>query len=141
PAKSIQRRDIAITGAIGTANIGYVYEVSAHWISSYFLGENMRLPGGPEEAIRSTVRNLAWMKTRYPRWIQAMDDLLDDMYLPSRRSGGNWLTWVFRPVRSEELLSLSQERKRREESRIHRPDRSLSRPRTERFKMLYNTSE
>ena len=82
PARSIQRRDIAVTGAIvcgpspshserltqlqGTANIGYVYEVSAHWISSYFLGENMRLPGGPEEAVRNTVRNLAWMKTRYP---------------------------------------------------------------------------
>ncbi|KAJ3527639.1 hypothetical protein NMY22_g9712 [Coprinellus aureogranulatus] len=128
PAKSIERRDIAMTGAIGSANIGYTYEVSAHWISAYFLGEKMRLPKSTEGAVQSTVRNLAWMKTRFPSskawenasqisalpqlsWIQAMDDLLDDMYLPSRRSGGNWLNWVFRPVQSEELLTLSDERR------------------------------
>ena len=49
-----------------TTNNGYTYEVSAHWISSYFLKDKMRLPSSAEEALVSAERNSAWMRKRYP---------------------------------------------------------------------------
>lgn len=52
-------------------------------------------------------------------WAQATDQLLEDMYLPSMRSGGNWLTWPFKVVSISELATLGEERrvKRQEEER------------------------
>jgi len=44
------------------------------------------------------------------RWPQLADDLLEDMGLPSKRSGGNWLTWPFKPVDLDELAHLKDER-------------------------------
>ena len=44
------------------------------------------------------------------RWPQLADQLLEDMGLPSNRSGGNWLTWLFKPVDLDELVHLKEER-------------------------------
>ncbi|KAG9314917.1 FAD/NAD-P-binding domain-containing protein [Chiua virens] len=56
PAKNITKRDFAISGAVFTANSGYAFEVIAHWMSSYFLGDKMRLPSTVEEALAETER-------------------------------------------------------------------------------------
>lgn len=52
-----------------TTNNGYSFEVMAHWISSYFLGDKMRLPSTVEEALAETERNGAWMRKRYPEML------------------------------------------------------------------------
>ena len=49
-----------------TANPGYSFEVAAHWISSYFQQDNMRLPSSAEEAIAEAEMRSAWMRVRYP---------------------------------------------------------------------------
>ncbi|KXN85055.1 putative flavin-containing monooxygenase 1 [Leucoagaricus sp. SymC.cos] len=134
PAKSILRRDFAIAGALFTTNVGYMNEVAAHWISSYFLNDAMRLPTTVEEAMEEAERGAAWMKRRFPEmdswvnasymgsldfwtWPQAVDDLLEDMQLPVIRSGGNWLTWAFKVVDLREIASLADERRvRRQEA-------------------------
>ncbi|KAI0315357.1 FAD/NAD-P-binding domain-containing protein [Amylostereum chailletii] len=127
PAPNILRRDLAVNGAVISPNNGYTVEVAAHWISSYFLGDAMRLPTSPEEALQETARNAAWLKVRYPdtavamneshtnsaafwTWPQHVDDLLEDMGLPVMRSGGNWLTWPFKVVDLEEIRELKGER-------------------------------
>ncbi|KAG5639502.1 hypothetical protein H0H81_000647 [Sphagnurus paluster] len=66
PAKNLDKRGFAVNGAVFTTNNGYGYEVSAHWISAYFLGGKMRLPSSAEEALVHTERNSAWMHKRYP---------------------------------------------------------------------------
>jgi dimethylaniline monooxygenase (N-oxide forming) len=38
----------------------------AHWISSYFLGDDMKIPKTPEEAQEVTKREAAWMRKRHP---------------------------------------------------------------------------
>ncbi|KAF8061622.1 FAD/NAD-P-binding domain-containing protein [Lyophyllum atratum] len=103
PAKNLDQRDFAINGAVFTTNNGYSFEVSAHWISSYFLRDQMRLPSSTEEALAHAERNSAWMRKRFPdmllwvnesyssglafwSWPQLVDDLLEDMHLPSMRS-------------------------------------------------------
>ncbi|GLB35449.1 putative pyridine nucleotide-disulphide oxidoreductase [Lyophyllum shimeji] len=128
PAKNLEKRDFAINGAVFTTNNGYSYEVSAHWISSYFLKDKMRLPSSTEEALAGAERNSAWMRKRYPdmllwvnesyssflafwSWPQLVDDLLEDMYLPNMRSGGNWLTWPFKIIDLKEIASLTEERR------------------------------
>ncbi|KAG5354248.1 hypothetical protein C0989_003761 [Termitomyces sp. Mn162] len=147
PANNINKRDFAINGAVVghdylpfipsslssiqfTTNNGYTFEVSAHWISSYFLGDRMRLPSTAEEALASAERNSAWMRKRFPTmlpwcsaaktdywllpkfsWPQLVDELLEDMYLPSMRSGGNWLTWPFKVIDIDEIVNLGQERR------------------------------
>ncbi|EIW77421.1 FAD/NAD(P)-binding domain-containing protein [Coniophora puteana RWD-64-598 SS2] len=133
PARNIAQRDFAINGAIFSANNGYTFEVTSHWISSYFLGDPMRLPSSTEEALAETARSAAWMRKRYPgmldkfsesytsvivawSWPQAMDNLLDDMGLRTQRSGGNWLTWPFKVVSVDELKGLKLERKTIRES-------------------------
>ncbi|KAL4071251.1 hypothetical protein V8B97DRAFT_1871036 [Scleroderma yunnanense] len=130
PSKNINRRDFAINGAIFTTNNGYGFEVMAHWISSYFLGDKMRLPTSPEEALMHAERDSAWMRKRFPEmllwvnesyssnlafwsWPQAMDELLDDMGVPSMRSGGNWLTWPFKVISPAEIKDLGEERRAR----------------------------
>ncbi|KAF6749420.1 hypothetical protein DFP72DRAFT_819004 [Ephemerocybe angulata] len=130
PAKTIDRRDIAVNGTMFTSSIGYTLEVCANWISAYFLGEAMRLPDSPEDATRLTLREFAWSRRRYPEYtgwqnpsvtsttpffcaIQAADEMLEDMYLPSMRSGGNWLTWLFKPISIDELGTLGEERSRK----------------------------
>ncbi|KAI6131220.1 FAD/NAD(P)-binding domain-containing protein [Pisolithus croceorrhizus] len=128
PARNINRRDFAINGAFFTVNNGYAFEVMAHWISSYFLGDKMRLPSSPEEATKLAGRNAAWMRRRFPEmllwvnesyssdlafwsWPQAMDELLEDMGLPIMRSGGNWLTWPFKVITPAEIKNLREERR------------------------------
>ncbi|KAK7676325.1 hypothetical protein QCA50_020708 [Cerrena zonata] len=133
PANNILNRDFAINGAIFTTNNGYTYTVAAHWISSYFLADPfLRLPSTPEKAMRSAERNGAWLCKRYPgilgvgginesycadvafwSWPQACATLLEDMGLQIWRSGGNWLTWVFKPMDLDELKGLKEEREER----------------------------
>ncbi|KAI0058583.1 FAD/NAD-P-binding domain-containing protein [Artomyces pyxidatus] len=127
PAKNIARRDFAINGATFSTNHGMVYEVASHWISSYFLGDRMRLPATAEDALETTERQAAWMRQRYPdmlvwmnesytskldfcNWPQAIDELLEDMELPSMRSGGSWITWPFKTISLKEISKLTEER-------------------------------
>ncbi|TDL22851.1 FAD/NAD-P-binding domain-containing protein [Rickenella mellea] len=128
PAKNILKRDFAVNGAFLTTNNGYTYEVSAHWISSYFLADSfLKIPSSPEEALAHSARNAAWLRKRYPgmlnwanesyssniafwSWPQAMDELLEDMSLPSMRSGGNWFTFPFKVISVNELKTLGAER-------------------------------
>ncbi|KAF8588578.1 FAD/NAD(P)-binding domain-containing protein [Ramaria rubella] len=128
PAKNITCRDFAVNGALFTTNNGYAFEVISHWISSYFLGDDMRLPSTSDEAFEHTERNSAWLRRRYPgalphvnesyssgisfwNWPQAIDELLEDMKLPNMRSGGNWLTWPFQVIDLAEISTLGEERK------------------------------
>jgi len=53
---------------------------------------------------------------RVHRWPQAMDELLDDMGLPSMRSGGNWLTWPFKVISPAEIKDLGKERHAKREA-------------------------
>ncbi|OCH90140.1 FAD/NAD(P)-binding domain-containing protein [Obba rivulosa] len=128
PARNIFYRDFAINGAIFTTNNGYTFELCAHWISSYFLEDPfLRLPTSIGEALQATERRSAWLRKRYPdmlawvnqsyssdiafwSWPQLTDQLLEDMGLPSMRSGGNWLTWPFKVIDLKEIESLGQER-------------------------------
>ncbi|KAJ7625370.1 FAD/NAD-P-binding domain-containing protein [Mycena polygramma] len=66
PARNITRRDFAINGAVFSTNVGYTCEVIAHWISSYFLGDEMDIPKTQEEAYQHTERNAAWIRKRHP---------------------------------------------------------------------------
>ncbi|XP_006457665.1 hypothetical protein AGABI2DRAFT_213163 [Agaricus bisporus var. bisporus H97] len=130
PAKNILRRDFAIAGALFTANPGYTNEIAAHWISSYFRRDPMRLPTTVEEAMVEAEREAAWMRRRFPdmlswvnasysgsldfwNWPQAADDLLEDMQLPIHRSNGNWFTWPFKVVELNEIASLEDERRQK----------------------------
>lgn len=139
PARNITRRDFAINGAYFTINNGYTYEVIAHWISSYFLGDKMRLPSSPEEATKIAGRNAAWMRRRFPEmllwvnesyssdlafwsWPQAMDELLEDMGVPIMRSGGNWLTWPFKIITPAEIENLGEERRAKREMDLEAVD-------------------
>jgi hypothetical protein len=57
-----------------TFNFGYTNEVVAHWISSYFRQDPMRLPTSVEEAMLEAERESAWMRRRYPdmlSWVNA----------------------------------------------------------------------
>ncbi|KAJ7147149.1 FAD/NAD-P-binding domain-containing protein [Mycena crocata] len=144
PAKNISRQDFAINGAVVsllvssplprlinrqfTTNVGYTWEVSAHWISSYFLGDAMNIPKTPEDAYQYTQRNAAWIRKRFPdalirvnesyssdiafwTWPQYTDQLLEEMGLRSMRSGGNWLTWPFKVIDLKEISTLAEERR------------------------------
>ncbi|KAL1940036.1 hypothetical protein VTO73DRAFT_9371 [Trametes versicolor] len=134
PAKNILRRDLAVNGTCLSTNNGYTSEIAAHWISSYFLEDEMRLPGSVEAALAASEREAAWLKQRYPQvptalnpsyagfltfltWPQYADDMLEDMGLRVLRSGGNALTWAFKPVDSVEIKGLKEERDARRESR------------------------
>ncbi|KAG5219707.1 FAD/NAD(P)-binding domain-containing protein [Salix suchowensis] len=124
PYKNINRRDFAITF---TTNNGYAFEAFSHWISAYFLGDKMRLPATPKEAFDATERNAEWLRKRFPgmllwtnesyssnlaffTWPQVVDEILEDLELPSLRSGGNWLTWPFRVIDLAEIATLREER-------------------------------
>ena len=50
-----------------STHFGYMLEVGSHWISSYFLGDDMRLPSTPEAALEETERQSAWLRHRYPQ--------------------------------------------------------------------------
>ncbi|KAF8802217.1 FAD/NAD(P)-binding domain-containing protein [Phlegmacium glaucopus] len=127
PAKNIEKRDFAIAGAMFSANPGYSFEVAAHWISSYFQNDKMRLPSSADEAMAQAEIQSAWMKSRYPNmaawanesysgsldfwtWPQAADELLEDMYLPIHRSGGSWYNWIFKVIDLKEIATLGEER-------------------------------
>ncbi|KAI0047566.1 hypothetical protein FA95DRAFT_1662704, partial [Auriscalpium vulgare] len=107
PAEQILARDFAVNGAVITSNNGMACEVSAHWISAYFLGDALRLPATVDKAREHGERQAAWMRQRWPQWI---DGLLEDMGLRTRRSGGNFLTWPFKVVRVQEIATLKEER-------------------------------
>ncbi|KAF8162699.1 hypothetical protein B0H34DRAFT_650867 [Crassisporium funariophilum] len=132
PAKNIARRDFAIAGALYAANFTHTTEVAAHWISSYFQGDDMRLPG-VEDALKDAEEHAAWTAVRFPdtkiwknpsstanvhffTWPQAVDQLLVDMHLPSMRSDGNWLNWVFKVVSPKEIATLGEERRAKREA-------------------------
>ncbi|TFK60203.1 FAD/NAD(P)-binding domain-containing protein [Pluteus cervinus] len=127
PARNILKRDFAVNGAFFTTNNGYTREVSAHWISSYFLQDSMRLPNSVEQALEETTRYAAWMRKRYPTaltminesyssgiafwtWPQAMDELLEDMNCVSWRSCGSSWSWPFKVIEVEEIKHLGKER-------------------------------
>ncbi|KAF7346579.1 FAD /NAD-P-binding domain-containingprotein [Mycena sanguinolenta] len=74
PAKNIAHRDFAINGAVFTTNAAYTWEVVAHWISSYFLGDKMNIPRTPEEAYKHTERNAAWIRKRYPGTLLSVNE-------------------------------------------------------------------
>ncbi|KAF8189825.1 hypothetical protein K438DRAFT_1971340 [Mycena galopus ATCC 62051] len=59
---NIIRRD----GAVHVTNDDYSFEVIAHWISSYFLGNKMKLPQTPEEALEHTEWDARWLRKRHP---------------------------------------------------------------------------
>ncbi|KAF8715645.1 hypothetical protein AX14_012525 [Amanita brunnescens Koide BX004] len=128
PAKNIERHDFAINGAVWSANCGYTFELSAHWISSYFLKDTMRLPSSAEDALAAGEYYAAWLRKRFPNvsmfvkenyggavclldWCQYADTLLMDMHLPYMRSGGNWFTWPFQVIEQDEIASLGEERR------------------------------
>ncbi|KAI5824862.1 FAD/NAD(P)-binding domain-containing protein [Schizophyllum commune Tattone D] len=134
PAKNLFKRDFAINGAVFNANNGYCFEVFAHWISSYFLGDPLRLPSTTEEAMIHAERQSAWLRKRYPdellwvnesyssnvtfwAWPQHVDDLLEDMGVPIFRSGGNWLTWPVKVIDIKEISTLGEERRALREAR------------------------
>lgn len=56
------------------SNMGYMCEVSAHWVSSYFQSDPMRLPSSPEEAIAEGERASVWMRHRYPNMISWINE-------------------------------------------------------------------
>ncbi|KAJ6508496.1 FAD/NAD-P-binding domain-containing protein [Mycena sanguinolenta] len=72
PAKNIARRDFAVNGTVVRLvtflrpSAGYTLEVIAHWMSSYFLGDEMNIPRTPEEAYEHTERYAVWIRKRYP---------------------------------------------------------------------------
>ncbi|KAJ7067183.1 FAD/NAD-P-binding domain-containing protein [Mycena amicta] len=127
PASNILKRDLAINGAVMSVNDGYTFETVAHWISSYFLNDKLTLPPTPEAALAHAERDARWFKKRWPgwnvtqnqaqnayvaffNWPQFCDELLEDMGLPSMRSGRNWLTWAVGVVKVSELERLHAER-------------------------------
>ncbi|KAI0774713.1 FAD/NAD(P)-binding domain-containing protein [Trametes elegans] len=127
PAVHIARRDIAINGTCPTSNNGYTIEVAAHWISSYLLGDSMRLPVSADAALAVTAQAAAWLRRRYPEiptalntshtgylafwtWPQHTDDLLEDMGVRVMRSGGNALTWPFKVIDPDDIKDLKAER-------------------------------
>ncbi|KAF5388998.1 hypothetical protein D9757_005121 [Collybiopsis confluens] len=131
PAKSLFKRDFAINGAVFSMNNAYVFETTAHWISSYFLEDTfLQLPPTVKAAIKSTERTSAWLRKRYPdmqghwmndshcsdvqfwSWPQYTDDLLRDMGLPygKARTGGNALTWLIKPIEMDAIKELGKER-------------------------------
>ncbi|KAL1742696.1 hypothetical protein HDZ31DRAFT_42667 [Schizophyllum fasciatum] len=133
PVNNLSQRDFAINGAVYTTNPGYSFEVFSHWISSYFIGDPLRLPRTTSEAKLETARQSAWLRKRYPdiqhinesysgnvafwAWPHIIDDLLEDMGLPIFRSGGNWLTWPFKVINVRELATLKEERRAIREAR------------------------
>ncbi|KAF9034318.1 hypothetical protein BJ165DRAFT_1512908 [Panaeolus papilionaceus] len=134
PAKNILHRDFAIAGALFTGSHGYTDEVAAHWIASYFREDKMQLPTTVDEALETAERGAAWMKFRYPdsiswindsystsldfwTWPQAADQLLDDMYVRSGRSGGNWLNWAIKVIDLNEISTLTAERRQLREGK------------------------
>jgi dimethylaniline monooxygenase (N-oxide forming) len=56
-----------------TENPGYTNEVVAHWIASYFRGDNMRLPSS-EEAFKKAEEQSAWMKVRFPSMLSWVNE-------------------------------------------------------------------
>ncbi|EIW77403.1 FAD/NAD(P)-binding domain-containing protein [Coniophora puteana RWD-64-598 SS2] len=127
PARNIARADFAINGSIFSAHSACTYEVTAHWISSYFLGDLKYLPSSTEEALTHTARNAAWIRKRYPgvlykinesftsdivfwAWPQQMDDLREDMGVMGANDPWNWLTWPFKVVGVDDLKDLKRQR-------------------------------
>ncbi|KAF8877624.1 hypothetical protein BD779DRAFT_1242468 [Infundibulicybe gibba] len=119
PVKNICWRNFVINGGIFSTDNSYTFEVVAHGMSSYFLGNRMRLPSSPEEALDHIERNSFRLRKRYPDmllWTNksyshlAFYELPEDMHLPSWWSGGNWLTWPSRAIYVKEIESLAEER-------------------------------
>ncbi|EEB94148.1 hypothetical protein MPER_07087, partial [Moniliophthora perniciosa FA553] len=114
PAKNILKSDFAINGAVFTTNNGYTFEVMSHWISSYFLKDDMKIPKSPEEAHKEAEREARWTKKNIRiSCCGYTDELLEDMGLRNMRSGGNRFTWPFKVIDLGEIASLGEERKGR----------------------------
>ena len=54
-------------------NNGYTAEGAAHWISSYFLGDPMRLTGSTAEALADAATDAPWLKQRHPQSATALN--------------------------------------------------------------------
>lgn len=46
----------------------------AHWISSYFLEDDMRLPSTVEEALTETERYATWIRKRFPDTLLSINE-------------------------------------------------------------------
>ncbi|THH14463.1 hypothetical protein EW146_g5873 [Bondarzewia mesenterica] len=117
PSKIIDRHVFAVNGAIYTGNFGYVTEMASHWISSYFLRDPFLKVPSPEEALEETqarsVVGTAVPSRADVEWPQLVDTMLEDMQLPSARSGGYWFNWPFKVVDLKEIEHLSEERRQK----------------------------
>lgn len=78
-----------------STNNGYTSEIAAHWISSYFLGDEMLLPGSVEAALAASAREAAWLKQRYPQVPTALN--------PSYAGFLTFFTYVY-PTSARALL-------------------------------------
>jgi len=57
------------------ASFAPTVEISAHWISSYLLGDKfLRVPSSPEEAFLATERVGAYLRRRYPDMLLWTDE-------------------------------------------------------------------
>ena len=91
PARNLLHRDFALVGSLVrpqyltlrsytltlvqfTANPGYTNEVVAHWVSSYFQGDRMKLPKTTEEAMLEAEKDSVWMKVRFPTMLSWVND-------------------------------------------------------------------
>lgn len=54
--------------------------------------------------------NVGPLISSHYRWPQIVDEILEDLELPSLRSGGNWLTWPFKVIDLTEIATLREER-------------------------------
>lgn len=108
-------------GFIGYASSGIntlTSEISAHWISEYFLGE-LNLPD-VETMEREIARLHEWVAEVYPKREEGyfigghvasyVDELMQDMGLPTRRTD-NFSTEFFEPAFAERYKGLGEERR------------------------------
>ncbi|KAF8875650.1 hypothetical protein BD779DRAFT_208198 [Infundibulicybe gibba] len=71
--------------------ISCLLSIVASFQRKIYVGETLHYP-----------TMLRWINESYSTdltfwtWSQVADEMLEDMHLRSRRSGGNWLTWPFK---------------------------------------------
>ncbi|KAF8875588.1 hypothetical protein BD779DRAFT_1410211, partial [Infundibulicybe gibba] len=62
PVKNMCWCNFVSNGGIFSTNNSYTFEVVAHGMSSYFLGNRICLLSSPEEALDHVKRNLFWLR-------------------------------------------------------------------------------
>ncbi|KAL0945707.1 hypothetical protein HGRIS_014855 [Hohenbuehelia grisea] len=123
PANNLKQRDFAVNDAIIPLKCLRIGSLRISLATRCACPRPLR----PEEAFTAAEVNAAWMRKRFPNdllcanesytgsvpiwsWPQAVDEILEDMELPSMRSGGNWLTWPLRATNIKEIATLKEER-------------------------------